>query len=78
MSFMCQVKEKTNGTFDNINENRKFRYTTTYIGSSTGIFSSHPGTISNCESDYDPRLRPWYVVGSTGARNIIMFFKIEN
>ena len=74
---MCQVKEKTNGTFDNINEKRDYRYTTAYVGSSTGIFSSYPGNIRNCENYYDPRLRPWYVVGSTGARNIIMFFKVE-
>ena len=75
---MCQVERRVNATLNKINANREKRYTTTYIGSSTGIFGSHPGTISNCDNDYDPRLRPWYVVGSTGARNIIMFFKIEN
>ena len=78
MAFLCKVKDKTNGIFTNIDSKRNYRYTTTHIGSSKGLFSSHPGTINNCADFYDPRLRPWYVVGSTGARNIIMFFKIEN
>ena len=78
MAFLCRVKAMTDGTWTNIDSKRNYRYTTTHIGSSKGLFSSHPGTVHNCKKEYDPRLRPWYVVGSTGARNIIMFFKIEN
>ena len=77
MAFMCQIQIGVNKTFNEINNNREFRYTTVYIGSSTGVFSSYPGTISNCDNSYEARLRPWYVLGSTGARNIIIFFKIE-
>ena len=47
------------------------------MGASTGVFVSHPGSVSHCDDFYDPRLRPWYVMGSTGARNILLLFKIH-
>ena len=77
MAFMCQVQLKVNKTFNDINNAREGRFTTVYIGSFTGVFTSHPGTIANCDDPYDARLRPWFVLGSTGARNIIIFFKIK-
>ena len=63
---------------DELKQNRKKRYTITYIGSNTGAFVKHPGSYQNCDSDYDPRIRTWYVDGSTGIKNNLIFFNIRD
>ena len=74
---MCGVDESLEASFQDISNNRSYRYTKTFLGASTGLFVSHPGSMSHCVNFYDPRVRPWYVGGSTGSRNIVMLFKIK-
>jgi len=41
-----------------------------YVGTYNGIFREFPAKIK-C-SNYDPRLRPWYIASSTGLKNVII------
>ncbi len=48
-----------------------------YFGSNNGAFRIYPARhTDNCGS-YDPRIRPWYVAGSSGPKNIIMILDIS-
>jgi uncharacterized protein YegL len=45
-----------------------------YFGHSSGVLISHParvGSASMCAS-YDPRKRPWYIVSSSGPKDVII------
>lgn len=46
-----------------------------YYGNDDGVFRMYPGTPEECpygQSEYDPRIRPWYVAASTGPKDIIL------
>jgi len=46
-----------------------------YYGSDDGVFRVYPGNLQECPSgtsDYDPRIRPWYVAASSGPKDIIL------
>ena len=49
-----------------------------YFGSSHGVYRFFPGNVwghsesNNGCSFYDPRIRPWYVAASSGAKNVIL------
>ena len=46
-----------------------------FFGSYNGIMRNYPGR-DRC-AQYDPRLRPWYVEATTGAKNIILIMDIS-
>ena len=43
-----------------------------YFGSKNGAFRIYPARQTDECGSYDPRIRPWYVAGSSGPKNIIM------
>ncbi len=43
-----------------------------YFGSNNGAFRIYPARHTDKCGSYDPRIRPWYVAGSSGPKNIIM------
>jgi len=43
-----------------------------FFGSNTGTFRIHPARHSENCGVYDPRVRPWYVAGGSGRKNVIM------
>lgn len=51
-----------------------------YYGSESGIFWNYPGFLwerddadsLQCSASYDPRLRPWYVSGASGPKNVVL------
>lgn len=46
-----------------------------YYGNDDGMFRFYPGVLQDCpygESEYDPRVRPWYVAASSGPKDIIL------
>lgn len=75
---MCNADASVPSFFKRISNKREYRFTKMFIGSVTGVFVSHPGSLEHCDSSYDPRLRPWYVIGSTAARNMVIFYKLKS
>ena len=76
---MITAQSLSDNFTNQISSLRNSRFAKVYIGSYTGLFVSHPGSSSHCEkSDYDPRMRPWYIAGTTGIKNTIFFFNINN
>ena len=63
--------------FNELDDGRDKRYGISYIGTSLGSFRAYP-TFTQIDpdtgscSDYDPRFRPWYVVATSGAKNVIL------
>lgn len=48
---------------------------TYYYGNEDGVFRILPGTPADCptgQSEYDPRIRPWFVAASSGPKDIIL------
>eukprot|EP00522_Entomoneis_paludosa_P017429 CAMPEP_0172452664 /NCGR_PEP_ID=MMETSP1065-20121228/10246_1 /TAXON_ID=265537 /ORGANISM="Amphiprora paludosa, Strain CCMP125" /LENGTH=683 /DNA_ID=CAMNT_0013204755 /DNA_START=144 /DNA_END=2195 /DNA_ORIENTATION=+ len=43
-----------------------------YFGSHNGAFRIFPARQSEQCGQYDPRLRPWYVSGSSGPKNVVL------
>ena len=48
-----------------------------YIGTTAGAFWQHPGILwprdtEGCDANYDPRVRPWYVSGASGPKNVVL------
>jgi len=43
-----------------------------YFGSKEGTFRIYPARHSRRCGSYDPRLRPWYIAGGSGSKNVIM------
>ncbi|GAX26339.1 hypothetical protein FisN_16Lu180 [Fistulifera solaris] len=43
-----------------------------YFGSTSGAFRIYPGRHSEKRGIYDPTVRPWYVAGSSGPKNIVL------
>uniref|UniRef100_A0A7S4NES1 VWFA domain-containing protein n=2 Tax=Odontella aurita TaxID=265563 RepID=A0A7S4NES1_9STRA len=43
-----------------------------YFGSHDGAFRIFPGRHSPECGTYDPRLRPWYIAGSSGPKNVVL------
>lgn len=44
-----------------------------HFGAPSGAFRIFPARPQeDCPGDFDPRLRPWYVAGSSGPKNIIL------
>ena len=48
-----------------------------YFGSHTGAFRIFPARQSQTCGVYDPRLRPWYVAGSSGSKNVILILDVS-
>ena len=63
--------------FKSLDEGRDKRYGIAYIGTSLGSFRAYPTfrqvdpETEEC-TDYDPRYRPWYVIATSGAKNVIL------
>lgn len=43
-----------------------------YIGTSSGAFRFYPARANETCNAYDPRVRPWYVAGSSGPKNVVL------
>lgn len=43
-----------------------------YFGSATGVFRIYPANQAEFCGGYDPRIRPWYVAGSSGPKNVVL------
>ena len=43
-----------------------------YFGSQNGIFRIYPARQSEECGVYDPRVRPWFVAGSSGPKNVVL------
>ncbi|CAB9520529.1 channel subunit alpha-2/delta [Seminavis robusta] len=43
-----------------------------HLGMTTGAFRIYPARANETCNAYDPRVRPWYVAGSSGPKNIIL------
>jgi len=43
-----------------------------YFGSTEGTFRMFPGRHAQYCAAFDPRIRPWYVAGGSGAKNVVM------
>ena len=60
-----------------LDDGRDKRYGIAYIGTSLGSFRAYPTfrqvdeETGEC-TDYDPRFRPWYVIATSGAKNVIL------
>ena len=48
-----------------------------YFGSHNGAFRIFPGRQSEQCGVYDPRLRPWYVAGSSGPKNVVLVLDLS-
>ena len=55
---------------------RRRRSLTEYYGTAEGVLINFPGYLStrdSCEAGtYDPRTRPWYVMGASGPKDVIL------
>lgn len=69
--------------FNRINQESQQRFTYTYFGNSLGSFRIFPSIRESIDpetgkcGDYDPRIRPWYVSGSTGGKNVIIMLDVS-
>lgn len=55
----------------------KIRY---YYGNDNGVFRISPSSPEDCptgESNYDPRVRPWYVAASSGPKDVIIVLDVS-
>ena len=47
-----------------------------YVGMPNGLFASYPYSdwteVGECPGSYKPELRPWYISGSSGQKNIVL------
>ena len=43
-----------------------------FFGSHTGAFRIYPARQSEICGAYDPRVRPWYIAGSSGPKNVVL------
>ena len=63
--------------FNELDDGRDKRYGISYIGTSLGSFRAYPTfrqvdpDTGEC-TDYDPRFRPWYVIATSGAKNVLL------
>ena len=63
--------------FNELDDGREKRYGIAYIGTSLGSFRAYPTfrqidpDTGEC-TDYDPRFRPWYVIATSGAKNVLL------
>jgi Mg-chelatase subunit ChlD len=48
-----------------------------YYGDTSGILRIFPARPSEDCYEYDPRIRPWYVAGSSGPKNIVMILDVS-
>eukprot|EP00522_Entomoneis_paludosa_P002685 CAMPEP_0172472496 /NCGR_PEP_ID=MMETSP1065-20121228/68363_1 /TAXON_ID=265537 /ORGANISM="Amphiprora paludosa, Strain CCMP125" /LENGTH=659 /DNA_ID=CAMNT_0013230637 /DNA_START=297 /DNA_END=2277 /DNA_ORIENTATION=- len=48
-----------------------------YFGSTSGAFRIWPGRHSEVCGYYDPRVRPWYVAGSSGPKNVVLIIDMS-
>jgi hypothetical protein len=65
------TKTETDRSFweDNFNINPPWMH----FGSASGAFRIYPARQQeDCPGNFDPRLRPWYVAGSSGPKNVIL------
>ena len=78
--FLCQSNDLKALLVNNISLKRNKKFSTVYAASPSGLFMYHPGFKDKtlCESNFDPRVRPWFSTGSTGMQNIVLFFLIKD
>ena len=48
-----------------------------YFGSQNGIFRIYPARQSEECGVYDPRVRPWFVAGSSGPKNVVLILDVS-
>ena len=68
--------------FKSLDDGRNKRYGIAYIGTSLGSFRAYPtfrqvDPETNECTDYDPRFRPWYVIATSGAKNVILIIDVS-
>lgn len=49
-----------------------------HFGSITGAFRIWPARQSSTCGAYDPRVRPWYVAGGSGPKNVVLIIDVSN
>lgn len=49
-----------------------------FFGSITGAFRIWPARQSSTCGNYDPRVRPWYVAGGSGPKNVVLIIDVSN
>ena len=77
--FVC-TSALLEDTFQALDTDRNFEYAIAYVGTTLGSFRSYPSSrqLENGQcKDYDPRYRPWYVIATSGAKNIILIIDIS-
>ena len=68
--------------FKELDNGRNKRYGIAYIGTSLGSFRAYPTfrqidpETGEC-TDYDPRFRPWYVIATSGAKNVLLMIDVS-
>ncbi|KAL3927885.1 MAG: hypothetical protein SGARI_005199 [Bacillariaceae sp.] len=48
-----------------------------HVGMSSGAFRLYPGRANETCGSYDPRIRPWYVAGSSGPKNVLLMLDVS-
>ncbi|KAL3919816.1 MAG: hypothetical protein SGILL_003564 [Bacillariaceae sp.] len=48
-----------------------------HIGMSSGAFRFYPARANETCNAYDPRVRPWYVAGSSGPKNVVLMLDVS-
>ena len=58
-------------------ENYEIESPSMHIGMESGAFRLYPGRANETCGAYDPRVRPWYVAGSSGPKNIVLLMDVS-
>lgn len=76
---ICYSKQAEPYMIEKTEEEEEYwqRYSTSapwfHYGAEDGIFRIYPGNPKGpCPSTYDPRVRPWYVAGSSGPKDVVL------
>jgi len=48
-----------------------------HVGMPSGAFRIYPARFNETCNAYDPRVRPWYVAGSSGPKNVVMILDVS-
>ncbi|GAX29365.1 voltage-dependent calcium channel alpha-2/delta-2 [Fistulifera solaris] len=66
--WLIQRNERDKAVWDEIG----IKPQASFFGSATGAFRYYPGRRSKSCGIYDPTIRPWFVAGSSGPKNIVL------
>ena len=64
--------------FAGLEDSRDGKFTYTYFGNIYGSLREYPSVgVDGICSDYDPRVRPWYLRATTGPKNVILLVDVS-